>query len=110
MTGNIPTPHPAHILPALVFATQSPYSPCQTVAYSRNIMRNTRKFFKIFFNQVPSAPIGKIMFLNNNLLKKYKKWHSRSNEPPRGKRALARRGIFVSVEIIYVVRSGKEII
>jgi hypothetical protein len=33
-----------------------------------------------------------------------------SNEPPRGKRTLAARWYLVGVEIIYVVRSGKEII
>jgi hypothetical protein len=37
----IPTPLLRHILPALVFATQSPYSGCQNVVNSRNVMCNT---------------------------------------------------------------------
>jgi hypothetical protein len=44
----IPTPLFRHSLSALVFATQSPYPGRQTVAYSRNVMRNTAKnLFKI---------------------------------------------------------------
>jgi hypothetical protein len=31
----LPTAHFTHSLPALVFAAQSPYPGCQTVAYSR---------------------------------------------------------------------------
>jgi hypothetical protein len=40
----IPTPKLRHILPALVFAAQSPYSGCQNVVNSRNVMRH---FFEI---------------------------------------------------------------
>jgi large exoprotein involved in heme utilization and adhesion len=36
----IPTQNLRHILPALVFATQSPYSGRQNVVNSRNVMRN----------------------------------------------------------------------
>jgi hypothetical protein len=36
----IPTPKLRHILPALVFAAQSPYSGWQNVVNSRNVMRN----------------------------------------------------------------------
>jgi hypothetical protein len=37
----IPTPKLRHILPALVFASQSPYPGWQNVVNSRNVMRNT---------------------------------------------------------------------
>jgi hypothetical protein len=36
----VPTPPSTHILPALVFAAQSPYSGWQNVIYTRNVMRN----------------------------------------------------------------------
>jgi hypothetical protein len=52
----LPTAHSAHILPALVFAAQSPYSGWQNVAYSRNVMR---KFFtQIYRRTVPSMARG----------------------------------------------------
>jgi hypothetical protein len=38
----IPTPKLRHILPALVFASQSPYSGRQNVVNSRNVMRNKK--------------------------------------------------------------------
>jgi hypothetical protein len=43
----IPTPKLRHILPALVFDAQSPYSGWQNVANNRNGMRH---FFKIIWN------------------------------------------------------------
>jgi hypothetical protein len=38
-----PTAHSTHIFVALVFASQSPYSGCKNVAYSRNVRRNRPK-------------------------------------------------------------------
>jgi hypothetical protein len=43
--GLTPTPASTHIFAALVFATQSPYSGCKNLAYSRNVMRNVPKKF-----------------------------------------------------------------
>jgi hypothetical protein len=50
--GLFPTAHSTHILSALVFATQSPYSGRQNVAYSRNVMRNKKP--KIYEEAPPS--------------------------------------------------------
>jgi hypothetical protein len=38
---SIPTPPVRHILPALAFAAQSPYSGLQNAVNSQNVMRNT---------------------------------------------------------------------
>jgi hypothetical protein len=45
----IPTQNLHHILPALAFATQSPYPGCQNVVNSRNVMRH---FVEIFLKRL----------------------------------------------------------
>jgi hypothetical protein len=47
-------------LPALVFAAQSPYPGRQTVAYSRNVMRNKKP--KIYEDAPPSMAALKETF------------------------------------------------
>jgi hypothetical protein len=49
-------------LPALVFASQSPYTGWQNVAYSRNVMRN--KSLKYTENAAIHGGVKKIFFEN----------------------------------------------
>jgi hypothetical protein len=58
----IPTPKLRHILPALVFASQSPYPGWQNVVNSRNVMCNTKPNFfgKIIKNEFALDKIDKM--------------------------------------------------
>jgi hypothetical protein len=62
----IPTPKLRHSLPALVFAAQSPYTGCQTIAYSRNVMR---QFSKKFIDNLNHLLYNFIMFLLKKQIK-----------------------------------------
>jgi hypothetical protein len=63
--------HSRHILPALVFATQSPYSGWQNVVNSRNVIRH---FFSPAFIVAPRRPWrGKFIVFNYRIKESWRR-------------------------------------